>query len=195
VPRVRKTGGSWRVGWARGCRAFRVGGVSAGVGVSFAWQPGPPLAAVRFAQVYGWLLDRYGRVLVQDTGLGFNLPGGSPEPGDADAVATLARESSEESQVGVGSAVLLGFEEMRAPGCEPVALARMVGRISWFGPRRPDPDGGRLLGRRMTSLGRAVRLLGWGESGAAQAQAAGEVAAARWGLPVWLPAAPDALVG
>jgi hypothetical protein len=141
--------------------------------MSFAWRPGPPPAATRFAQVYGWLLDPYGRVLVQDTGLGFNLPGGSPEPGDVDAVATLGRESLEESQVGVGSAVLLGFEEMWAPGFEPVALARMVGRISRFGPRRPDPDGGRLLGRRMTSLACAVRLLGWGESGAAQARTRG----------------------
>ncbi|MGC5661717.1 NUDIX hydrolase [Micromonospora sp. WMMD723] len=50
-------------------------------------------------QVYGWLFDDHGRVLVQDTPDGHNLPGGSPELVDADPAATLHREAAEESQV------------------------------------------------------------------------------------------------
>ncbi|MGH3774030.1 MAG: hypothetical protein ACRDRW_22010 [Pseudonocardiaceae bacterium] len=47
-------------------------------------------------------MDAVGRVLVQDTGDGFNLPGGSQEPGDADLVA---REAMKESQVTVTDVV------------------------------------------------------------------------------------------
>jgi len=142
------------------------------------------------AQVYGWLIDDHGRVLVQGTPEGFNLPGGSPELCDEDAVATLAREALEESQVLVDDAVLLGYEEVLRNG-DAVALVRMAGRIRRFEARHPDPDGGRLLERRMTSLDTAARLLSWGDSGVAQAAAAGEVAARRWDLPVEVPTAAD----
>lgn len=67
--------------------------------------------------------------------------------------ATLRREAMEESQVTVAEAVPLGFEEVHRSG-RPVALVRMVGRIGEFLPRRPDPDGGRLFRRLMTTLGR-----------------------------------------
>jgi 8-oxo-dGTP pyrophosphatase MutT (NUDIX family) len=149
----------------------------------FRWRPGAVPVGVPVAQVYGWLLDDAGRVLVQDVGGGFNLPGGSPERGDGgDVVATLRREAMEESQVTVVEAVLLGFEEVRRGG-RPIALVRMVGRIGEFLPRRADPDGGRLFRRLMTSLDEAPSLLGWGESGTRQAVAAALVAEQRWDLP------------
>jgi len=51
-------------------------------------------------QVYGYLLcPRTGRVLVQDDAGVFTLPGGKPEPEDADVAATLVREAFEENQV------------------------------------------------------------------------------------------------
>jgi len=161
---------------------------------TFVWRPGPPPPDMPVSQVYGWLLDEHGRVLLQDTPEGFNLPGGSPEPQDADASATLVREADEESQVAISDAVLLGFEELHRAGRAPVALVRMVGRIGAFGPRRLDPDGGRLLGRRMTSLTSAAALLDWGESGVAQAMAAGEAAGTLWRLPVRCPSVPDGYV-
>jgi 8-oxo-dGTP pyrophosphatase MutT (NUDIX family) len=133
-------------------------------------------------QVYGWLLDGAGRVLVQDTGTRFNLPGGSPEPGDVDLAATVVREAMEESQVTVIDVVYLGYEQVQRAG-RSHALVRTVGRIGEFHPRHPDPDGGRLFRRLMTSWRDAPGLLGWGSSGLAQAQSATQVAQRRWGVP------------
>ena len=61
------------------------------------------------------------------------------------------------------------------------------GRIRAFLPRHPDPDGGRLLGRFMTSLAEAPALLGWGRSGMEQARAATRIAEIWWNLPATAP--------
>ncbi|MPZ65922.1 MAG: NUDIX hydrolase [Pseudonocardiaceae bacterium] len=151
------------------------------VDVGFAWCPEPVPAGMPVVQVYGWLLDDAGRVLVQDTGARFNLPGGSPDPVDADLAATVAREAMEESQVTVTDVVYLGYEQLER-AVEPRALVRTVGRIGVFHPRHPDLDGGRLLRRLMTSLAEAPGLLGWGRSGEAQAQAATRIAEGWWGV-------------
>jgi hypothetical protein len=156
------------------------------VDMDFVWCPGPVPEGVPVVQVYGWLVDDAGRVLVQDTGERFNLPGGSPEPGDADMAATVVREAMEESQVMVTEVVYLGYEQVQRAG-RPHALVRMMGRIGEFHPRRPDPDGGRLFRRLMTSLAEAPGLLGWGSSGVAQAQTATQIAAGRWGVSVESP--------
>ncbi|MFI6129479.1 NUDIX hydrolase [Micromonospora sp. NPDC051141] len=140
-------------------------------------------------QVYGWLFDEHGRVLVQDTPDGHNLPGGSPEQVDADAVATLHREAAEESQVRLTDPVVLGHELAGEH-----AYLRMAARIVGFDPRHPDPDGGRLLGRRLVPVTDVPLLLGWGDSGAEQAALAARVAESRWALPVWSPTAPPAAV-
>jgi hypothetical protein len=163
------------------------------VDVGFAWCPQPVPDGVPVVQMYGWLLDDAGRVLVQDTGTRFNLPGGSPEPGDADLAATVAREALEESQVTVTEVVYLGYEQVQRAG-QQQALVRTVGRIGQFNPRHPDPDGGRLFRRLMTPLRDAPGLLGWGCSGLAQAQAATRIAQGWWGLPVGAPALPSSYV-
>ncbi|MGH3822069.1 MAG: NUDIX domain-containing protein [Pseudonocardiaceae bacterium] len=148
---------------------------------------------VPVVQVYGWLVDDAGRVLVQDTGDRFNLPGGSPEPIDADLAATVVREAMEESQVTVTDVVYLGYEQVQRAG-RPRALVRTVGRIGEFHPRHPDPDGGRLFRRLMTSLAQAAGLLVWGQSGLAQAQSAALIAEERWGVPAESPALATAYV-
>ncbi|MFI7026950.1 hypothetical protein ACIBMZ_29980 [Micromonospora sp. NPDC049900] len=81
--------------------------------------------------------------------------------------------------------VLLGHE-LAGDG----AYLRMVARIVGFDARRPDSDGGRLLGRRLVPVVDVPLLLGWGESGAEQAVLAARVAESRWALPVWSPTAP-----
>ena len=171
---VARLGSAW--GWLRSVVVTQT------VEVGFAWCPRPVPAGMPVVQVYGWLLDQAGRVLVQDTGDGFNLPGGSPEPVDVDMAATVAREAMEESQVTVVDVVYLGYEQVERAGV-PRALVRTVGRIGEFRPRHPDPDGGRMLGRLLTSLQKAPELLGWGRSGLAQAQAAARIARTWWGLP------------
>lgn len=156
------------------------------VDVGFRWCPWPVPEGVSVVQVYGWPVDDAGRVLVQDTGARFNLPGGSPEPGDADLVATVAREAMEESQVTLTDVVYLGYEQVQRAG-RLCALVRTVGRIGEFRPRQPDPDGGRLFGRLMTSLREAPGLLGWGSSGVEQAQMPTGIAQVRWGVPAQSP--------
>ena len=103
--------------------------------------------------------------------------------------ATLAREAMEESQVLVTMAAYLGYQDVRRGEDRPFAQVRMAGLIDRFGPRAPDPDGGRLLRRFMTSLDNAPAVLGWGEPAVAQAAAAARVAAQLWGLLVTAPAA------
>jgi 8-oxo-dGTP pyrophosphatase MutT (NUDIX family) len=140
-------------------------------------------------QVYGYLLcPRTGRVLVQDDGGAFSLPGGKPEPGDADLAATLVREASEENQVRLGATAYLGYQEVRRPGRVPYAQVRMAGVIEEFAPRAPDPDGGRIYRRLMTSLGTVPSILGWGLAGVLQSRAAARVARQAWGLQVNAPA-------
>lgn len=159
--------------------------------VEFIWHDSPVPAGLRVTQVYGWLLCRdTGRVLVQEQDDGtHSLPGGSPEPYDADLAATLAREAFEENQVRIAPApAYLGYQEVIEPGRPPYAQVRMAGVITEFAPRGPDPDNGRINQRLTTSLAAAPGLLGWGEP--AEAQARGAARAAReWGLPVDSPAA------
>jgi 8-oxo-dGTP diphosphatase len=112
--------------------------------VQYFWHETPVPAGLEITQVYGYLLcprtgrvlrymgtyllcPRTGRVLVQDDEGVFNLPGGSPEPEDADLVATLVREAFEENQVRIGATAYLGYQEVRRPGRIPYAQVRMAG--------------------------------------------------------------------
>jgi 8-oxo-dGTP diphosphatase len=158
--------------------------------VEYRWYEERVPPGLEVAQVYGYLVCPVtGRVLVQEVDEGvFNLPGGSPEEYDASMDATLIREAFEESQVRVGATAYLGYQEVRCPGRVSFAQVRMAGVIEAFEPRAPDPDGGRLFRRLMTSLRDAPGILGWGEPAVAQARAAARVASREWVLPVGSPA-------
>jgi 8-oxo-dGTP pyrophosphatase MutT (NUDIX family) len=158
----------------------------------FAWFPGPLPGGLAVVQLYGWLFDDHGRVLVQRTPDGFNLPGGAPEPQDGSLGVTLAREAMEESQVLLSDMVVLGYERPQSPAGSEAGYVRAAARVTRVLPRRPDPDGGRLLGRVMVAWPRAVELLAWGPAGAQQGQVAAGVAGHVWGLPVHHPSLPDA---
>ena len=60
-------------------------------------------------QVYGFLFDNFGRILVHDDLGRFNLPGGKPEK-DETVIQTLERECIEESQVTFKEPELIGFQ-------------------------------------------------------------------------------------
>jgi 8-oxo-dGTP diphosphatase len=100
---------------------------------------------------------------------------------------TLVREAFEENQVRVGATAYLGYQEVQRPGRARYAQVRMAGVIEEFAAQAPDPDGGRIYRRLMTSL-EAPGVLDWGEPAVAQARAAFRVAR-EWGLPVDAPAA------
>ncbi len=161
---------------------YQVTAVSA---VRYLWHEVPVPSGVVITQVYGYLLcPRTGRVLIQDDKGAFSLPGGKPEPGDADLAAALVREAFEESQVRVGATAYLGYQEVRRPGRVPYAQVRMAGVIEEFAPRAADPGSGRVYRRLMTSLGTAPSVLGWGLPGVLQSRAVARVARLAWGLPV-----------
>jgi 8-oxo-dGTP diphosphatase len=163
--------------------------VSAVSDVRYFWEEAPVPDGLQITQVYGYLLcPKTGRVLVQDDEGTWNLPGGTPESWDADLTATLVREAFEENQVRVGATAYLGYQEVHRPGRAPYAQVRMVGVIGEFAPRAPDPDGGRIYRRLMTSLEAAPGVLGWGEPAVLQVRAAARVAKAQWRLPVDTPA-------
>lgn len=165
--------------------------VTAVSGDRYLWHEAPVPSGLVITQVYGYLLcPRTARVLVQDDDGAFNLPGGRPEPEDADMAATLAREAFEENQVRVRATAYLGYQEVRRPGRASYAQVRMAGVIEEFAPRAPDPDRGRVYRRLMTSLGAAPSVLGWGLPGVLQTRAAARVARMEWGLPVDAPAPP-----
>ncbi|MEV6868279.1 NUDIX domain-containing protein [Streptosporangium subroseum] len=156
---------------------------------TYFWHEAPVPADLEVTQVYGYLIcPDTARVLVQEYEGEFNLPGGSPEPEDADLAATLVREAMEESQVVVSAPVYLGYQEVHQPGLAPYAQVRMTGLIAAFTERRPDPDGGRVRLRLMVPLVDAPGILGWGEPAVAQAKAAARVAEEAWRLPVTSPA-------
>jgi 8-oxo-dGTP diphosphatase len=105
------------------------GGRVAAVGeVQYWWHEEQVPAGLEITQVYGYLLcPATCRVLVQDDDGVFNLPGGTPEPEDADLAATLMREAFEENQVRVGATAYLGYQEVHRPGRARYAQVRMAG--------------------------------------------------------------------
>lgn len=137
-------------------------------------------------QVYGYIFDDQGRVvLLQDEGV-WNAPGGTPEPEiDQDSVATLEREVWEEVQVRFKDPVYLGYQSVGEIGGPPLrAQLRMAARLTEVGERAPDPDNGRVHVRHRCSLPEAEHLLNWGAPAQEQLKRVAEVAAQRWQLPV-----------
>ncbi|PLW73249.1 NUDIX domain-containing protein [Streptomyces sp. SCUT-3] len=150
----------------------------------YLWHGGravPPGTAVR--QVYAWIVDGQGRVLLLGTGGGrFNLPGGTPEPHDADWRATLHREVWEEADAIVRDLVPLGYQEVQCDGAPPFVQMRVAARPDRLHLPTPDPDGGRVYTRHWVPLGRAAGRLAWGAPGRAQEAAAARVAAEVYGI-------------
>ncbi|WP_312006232.1 NUDIX hydrolase [Streptomyces sp. B1866] len=150
---------------------------------SFLWHrvwPAPETLPVR--QVYAWILDEAGRVLLIDMPGGWNLPGGTPEDHDADWQATLRREVLEEADVTLSDVVPLGYQEVRADDAEPFAQLRVAARVAEWREATQDPDSGLVYPRVWVPLDRAAGLLGWGEPGRAQAAAAAQVACEVYGF-------------
>lgn len=133
-------------------------------------------------QVYAWVVDAAGQVLLIGMPGGWNLPGGTPEVCDVGWEATLQREVMEEADVTLRDVVPLGYQEVRSEGGGPFAQLRVAARVDEWREPTPDPDGGLIYPRVWVPLGRAADLLGWGEPGHAQAAAAAQVACDIYGF-------------
>lgn len=143
--------------------------------ITFRWLTEPPPRDMRVGQVYGFCFDDSGRVVLYEDDGTYNLPGGTPEPGE-DTLATLERECLEESQITLTATIYLGYQEVTEDGKAPYAQLRYVARIGTFLPRRPDPDNGRTYGRLLTPINRVPALLDWGIEGLFQAADAARAA-------------------
>lgn len=152
----------------------------------FEWvEEWPPPQDLPVRQVYGVVFEaESGAVVVQDDTGHFNLPGGTPEDHDADLVATLQRECYEESQLVLKDWAPVGYQVVREAGQAPYAQVRYAALLERADPVAVDPCTGRAYGRALVSPTDAARLLGWGEQGADQLNAAARVAADQWGLVI-----------
>lgn len=155
----------------------------------FTWHTDPVPASTPIRQVYGFCFDTCGRLLIRIDGAEHSLPGGRPEPDDADIAATLARECLEEVQVTINEPVYLGYQRVDdRDGHPPYAQVRMVALVTEIRPAHPDTDTGRTYRRLLTTPTEAGDLLAWGEPGRQQAAAAAALAADRLGVPTAPPA-------
>jgi 8-oxo-dGTP pyrophosphatase MutT (NUDIX family) len=169
----------------------------------FTWHPAIHLSARhQVRQVWGWLTDPDGRVLVLLDRFGApSLPGGRPEPGESPA-ETLAREAVEESAARLDTPVLLGFQQVDEHGQAPYVQLRMTAHLLGLGPAAPDPDSGDTYRRVLVPARLANLLLGWGPEGDAQVAAVAEhcrtlpAAALRYvPEPGWAPARAEEAPG
>jgi 8-oxo-dGTP diphosphatase len=126
-------------------------------------------ARLRVLQVYGFIFDLYGRILVLDDGGHYNLPGGKPNEGET-FVETLTREAAEESQVKFNWTKYLGYQHVQ--GKEEFAQVRYAARLGHLLPAAPDPATGRQYVRLWVPPIAVNALLGWGESGRIQVESA-----------------------
>jgi len=141
----------------------------------------PPPEGVEIRQVYGIVFDRSGRVVVQDDQGRYNLPGGTPDPGDFGMLATLARECFEESQITLEAAEPVGYQQVTEDD-ETYIQVRFAALLQGTCPRQADPCTGRSYERLLASPKDAPGLLGWGERGDRQFAAAAAAAAHHWGI-------------
>ncbi|MEU6245689.1 NUDIX hydrolase [Streptomyces sp. NPDC047024] len=145
-------------------------------------------------QVWGWLTDPHGRVLVVlDANDAPSLPGGRPEPGES-LTETLAREAMEEAAARHGKPTVLGFQKVTEAGQTPYRQMRMAAPLLAIGPAAPDPDTGETYRRVLVPAAHANLLLGWGPEGDAQAAAVATAFPGRHGCALrhvpetgWLP--------
>ena len=111
-------------------------------------------------QVYGFIYDSAGRILVQEHEGRFNLPGGKPEPGES-LDAALHRESLEESQVEIDNLIYLGYQLVVSAGEAPYAQVRYRARLVRVLPLAADPATNQVYARRFVLADELEQLLGW----------------------------------
>ena len=149
----------------------------------FEWFDGEIPANLKTKQVYGIVFSKDGRILLRaeetESGWIYSMGGGTPEPFDADRIATLRREMIEEVNTTLeDKVVMVGYQEVNEPGGKvpPYAQVRMTALIKEIGEAQPDPDNGKLYKRVLVPPQKAIELLNWGESGKAQIESAFKIA-------------------
>jgi 8-oxo-dGTP pyrophosphatase MutT (NUDIX family) len=149
----------------------------------YSWHTEPVPDQLPVRQVYGWIFDNDGRVTLWRDADHVGLPGGRPEPSDADIVATLRREVWEEITAEITDPHYLGYQRVDHHDRQPAfAQVRLIARLTRLHHAAPDPDTGLIKTRLAVTPHRAALALGWGEHGHQQARAAADLAFRLWSL-------------
>lgn len=148
----------------------------------FTWHSGCPPPDLEITQVYGLLFTDCERLLLfVAQGGNFSLPGGSPEAYDAGMEATLRREVLEEVNTEINEPVIIGYQT----GSGGESQVRMAAMIKEIKPAQADPATGLTYRRLLATPGRAIELLGWHDTGAAQVGAAVNLVRERFGTSIY----------
>ena len=156
--------------------------------VKIIWHYGEPPKDMMVRQVYCIAFDQQGRVFLKVHHIGektvYGMFGGTPESYDKDRLATLKREFIEEANTTLKDPIyLVGYQEIQGDGDRPTyAQLRMVGLVDKIGEKLPDPDCGDTYDRIFVYPEKAIKLLGWGESGEKQIREAYKIAQTKFNI-------------
>ena len=145
---------------------------------------GPVPENLAIKQVYGILFTRDGRIMLRKEDGHFSFAGGKPEKFDDGLKGTLRRECIEEVNTTLTDKIqIVGYQLVNeGNSVPPYAQLRMVALIDTIGEKKPDPDGGKIYDRLLTSPENAITLLNWGEVGKSQVLAALKIAKQEFGI-------------
>ena len=150
--------------------------------VTLKWKNGEVPSNLKIKQVYGLLFSDDGRILLRIENKPerkfYSLAGGKPEKFDDGNEGTLCRECVEEINTTLKNPILtVGYCEVDEGDGTPIyAQLRMTALIEKIGKKQPDPDGGEIYDRILTTPQRAIELLKWGDVGELMIEEAVKVA-------------------
>lgn len=151
--------------------------------IKITWFDGNVPSNLKITQVYGIIFSLDGRILLKIEDGKYSFAGGTPEEFDTSMVATLRRELIEEVNVVIDEPILVGYQEIdEGNGKLPYAQVRMCAMIKNIGVSKPDPDNNKIYQRVLVSPKKAIELLGWGEIGKNQIEAAIKIAEREFGV-------------
>lgn len=108
--------------------------------VSYQWFESEVPAGLAIRQVYGFIFNSEGHILLLEDEGTFTLPGGKPEREEG-MRETLVRESLEEAQTHIGSMEYLGYQLVESE--EQFAQVRLVASLDHFLESAQDPSTGK----------------------------------------------------
>ena len=148
----------------------------------FTWFDGYPPPDLKITQVYGLLFTDCERLLLFIAQKGnYSLPGGSPESYDAGIADALRREVIEEVNTEIQDPVIVGYQTVEG---ENFAQVRMTAMIKEIKPAQPDSATGLTYKRLLATPEKAIELLNWQDTGAAQINAAVKIAREKFNISI-----------
>jgi 8-oxo-dGTP pyrophosphatase MutT (NUDIX family) len=119
-------------------------------------------------QVYGYLFDNDGKLLIVNPKSSWRLPGGGVEESDSSYEETLIREATEEADADISNLIGLGYIKV-SPFNEDDEdahyLVRYIGKIARLNEQTIDEAVGEVNDRKLIDVGEFSDYIDWGEMG------------------------------